>query len=258
MGWIGASEVPLWSVQHVNETGSTNADLLALARAGAPEGTVLVADHQTAGRGRRDRVWLAPPRSSLLASILVRPRLAAARLAVVTQAVAIAAADACVATAGVRAELKWPNDLLVGSRKLAGVLAESVLDPTGAVSAVVVGIGLNVSGPPGDSVSSEWPAGATALELEAGRPIERDDVLAALLDGLARLDQPTVTRRYRAELGTLGREVRVELPDGSFAGRAEDVRADGALVVLLPDGSRRSVTAGDVVHLRPAGKIDET
>jgi len=248
MGWIGASEVPHWSVRHVTETGSTNADLLGAARDGAPEGTVLVADHQTAGRGRRDRVWEAPPGSSLLVSILVRPTLPPSRLAVVTHAVALAARDACASVAGVRADLKWPNDLLVGERKLAGVLAESMLGAAGTVDAVVVGLGLNVNWPADGP--NDWPEGSTALNVEAGRSVDRDALLAAMLDGLGRLDEPIVVSRYRDELGTLGRQVRVELADELLVGRAVEVRADGALVVAMDDGSRRAVIAGDVVHVR--------
>ena len=248
MGWIGASEVPVWSVRRVAETGSTNADLLAEARAGAPEGTVLVADHQTAGRGRRDRVWAAPPGSSLLVSILVRPTLPPSRLALVTHAVALAARDTCASVADVQPDLKWPNDLVVGERKLAGVLAESVLGSAGVVEAVVVGLGLNVNWPL--DARHQWPDGATSLNAEAGHSVDRDQLLAAVLDGLSRLDEPTVVHRYRDELGTLGRHVRVELADEVLVGRAVDVRADGALVVALDDGSRRTVTAGDVVHVR--------
>ena len=121
-------------MEWVAETGSTNADLLTAARAGAPSGTVLVADHQTAGRGRLGRQWHAPPGSSLLASILFHEpgRTALHRY---TQAVGVAAVEACRSTAGVTAALKWPNDLLVGERKLAGVLAESApIDPRAAAT----------------------------------------------------------------------------------------------------------------------------
>ena len=246
-----------FEVRRVAETGSTNSDLLALARGGAPEGVVLVADHQTAGRGRLDRSWVAPPGSSLLVSLLLRPAaLRPSQLHAVTVAVALAASDALRREAGFEPVLKWPNDLLVDDRKLGGILAESVA--SGAqVEAVVVGMGLNLNWP--DDFPPELAATAVAANQVAGRPVDREAVLSSFLtalegryDGLAApggLEAQAV--EYRARCGTLGREVRVELASGSFAGTATDVTADGHLVVALPDGTTREVTAGDVVHLRP-------
>lgn len=234
-------------MQCVDETGSTNADLIASARAGALPGTVLVADHQTAGRGRLGRRWQAPPGSSLLASMLFHAD-GAEGLHRYTQAVALAAAEACRDVAGVTASLKWPNDLLVRDRKVAGVLAESAPLPSGAI-AVVVGIGLNItwrSPLPGDLVET-----MTALNLEAGRDIERDDALRSLL-GRLELEPPAdLHDRYRAALGTLGRQVRIEQVSDTFEGLAVDVRADGRLVVRTHTGDREVMT-GDVVHLRNA------
>src|ERR1700731_1016213 len=114
-----------WDVHWRSWVASTNAVAMEMARAGAPEGLVVVADHQTAGRGRLGRSWESPPGASLLASILLRPVLPPARLALCAGAVALAAADACAALTGVEPRLKWPNDLVVGGRKLAGILAES-------------------------------------------------------------------------------------------------------------------------------------
>jgi len=231
-------------VERVAETGSTNADVLAAARTGAPAGLVLVADHQSAGRGRLGRVWEAAPGDALLVSILFRPDGRTSdpggphRL---VQAVALAAGDACGDVAGVRPSLKWPNDLLVGERKLAGILAESLVEG-GVVTGVVVGLGLNVAAA---------PPGAVAAAEAAGREVDRLELLDALLDRLSRLDPATVAARYRSELATLGRRVRVELPGGSLEGTARDVAADGRLVVVTDDGERVEVAAGDVVHLRP-------
>jgi BirA family biotin operon repressor/biotin-[acetyl-CoA-carboxylase] ligase len=201
-----------------------------------------VADHQTAGRGRLGRTWEAPAGASLLMSVLLRPDLDTGRLHLVTAAVALAAADACHAVAGVQPELKWPNDLLVGDRKLAGVLAEADLP------AVVVGIGINVNW--GDE---PVPNGGVALDQVAGRPVARDDVLAALLDGLApRLgDWAAVASEHRRRCATIGRAVRVDLGDETFTGTAADVSDEGHLLVDV-GMCLRTVTAGDVVHLRPA------
>ncbi len=236
-----------WHVRHVAETGSTNDDLVADARRGAPSGTVLVADHQTAGRGRVGRRWDAPPGASLLVSVLVRPSAAAAeRLHGATQAVGLSAQAACVDVAGFRPELKWPNDLLVGQRKLAGVLSEAV---TGADVAVVMGMGLNVAWPP------EPTETAISASSVAGRAIGRDELLARYLEHLAvRLRQwegapAELLADYRAALATIGRAVRVERATGTIEGIAVDV-ADGGQLVVVSDGRRHEVSAADVVHLR--------
>lgn len=239
-----ATNRPGWRIEHVTETGSTNDDLVAAARDGAPSGTVLVTDHQTAGRGRLGRKWDAPPGASLLVSVLVRPSAAAARrLHGATQAVGLSAQAACVDVAGFKPDLKWPNDLLVGSRKLAGVLSEAV------PGAVVMGMGLNVAWPP------EPTELATSASSVAGRPIGRDEMLTCYLEHLAgRLaqweQQPDALHAdYRAALATIGREVRVELASTTIEGLAVDVAPDGQLVVAS-GGQQHLVSAADVVHLR--------
>ncbi|WP_195210275.1 biotin--[acetyl-CoA-carboxylase] ligase [Actinomarinicola tropica] len=243
----------------VESTGSTNADLLELARGGAPDGIVLVADHQSAGRGRLDRTWTAPAGSSLLFSTLVRPDLAPSDLHLLTTAVAVAASDACEAVAGVRPRLKWPNDLVVADgdgtdRKLAGILSESVVDG-GEVRAVVVGMGLNVNWPA--TLPDDLAATATSLNHLAGHDVDREQLLVAHLRGLevilAELASPggreALIIRYRHLSATLGRTVRVELASGALVGQAVDVDDAGHLVVEL-GGELVPVVAGDVVHLR--------
>ncbi len=231
-----------WDVRRLGEVDSTNRWALDMARQGAPEGLVAVADHQTAGRGRLGRRWEAPPGTCLLTSILLRPRhLPPARRHLVTAAVALAGADACAQVAGVAAELKWPNDLLVDDRKLAGVLAE------GEGDAVVAGIGINVT----------WAyEGATCLaeHLPAGHaPVDREALLDALLAGVAgrygRWDD--VAAEYQARCATVGRDVRVDLGERRvIEGRAVAVTGDGHLVVDAA-GEHHEVAAADVVHLRP-------
>jgi BirA family biotin operon repressor/biotin-[acetyl-CoA-carboxylase] ligase len=189
-----------WTVEHVAETGSTNADLLATAAA-RPDRSVLVADHQTAGRGRLDRRWEAPAGANLLVSILFHT--VPAHPSELTRRVALAAVDACRDVAGVDVTLKWPNDLLVGEAKLAGILAER-----NAAGSVVVGMGLNVG----------WaPEGAARLA-GSGRTVRPTDVLAALLAAYDALPEDG-HERYRAALGTLGRRVRIELPSGFLEAR---------------------------------------
>jgi BirA family biotin operon repressor/biotin-[acetyl-CoA-carboxylase] ligase len=240
-----------WTVRRFDEIDSTNAYLRAEARLGAPEGTVAVADYQLAGRGRMDRRWEAPAGSSLLVSFLFRPEFDPAELHLVTAAVALAAAEACREVAGVGPVLKWPNDLLVGEAKLAGVLAEADFHEASAC-AVVVGIGLNV----------DWPGpagvGGTCLRDLSGGQVDQgellDSLLAALSSRRSLLDSPAGRRAVAAELRerctTLGRRVRVELAAEAVVGVATEIDDAGHLVVQTPAG-RKTVSAGDVVHLRP-------
>lgn len=186
---------------------------------GLPLGSVVVADHQTGGRGRLGRRWEAPPGSSLLASFVLPMRPLA------TIAAGVAAAAAC----GERTRLKWPNDLLLEGRKLGGVLAEAHGDRC------VVGVGINL----------HWaPPGAAQLDAD------RDELLDSLYAGLGEwfaASEEDVLAAWRRRADTLGRRVRVELPSETFEGVALDIAPDGALIV---DG--RSVTVGDVVHLHSA------
>lgn len=243
----------------VAETSSTNADLLSEAARGAPEGVVLVADHQTAGRGRLGRSWESPPGASLLLSVLLRPRLEAAQAHLTATAVGVSAVAACKEVAGVDVRLKWPNDLLVAvdgdERKAGGILAESIIE-RGVLEAVVVGLGLNVNWP---AVLPDELAGiATALNLVAGGEIDREDLLVALLRELdgwcSQLEheegRDLLRATYLTRSATVGRDVRVERPDGTLEGRAVDVTVDGHLVVEDQTGSAVEIAAGDVVHLR--------
>jgi BirA family biotin operon repressor/biotin-[acetyl-CoA-carboxylase] ligase len=244
-------------VRHFDELDSTNTYLLAESRAGATEGVVVVADHQTAGRGRLGRTWEAPPGSSVLLSVLLRPDLGPADLHCCTALVALAAADAAAAC-GVDCGLKWPNDLVIGDRKVAGVLAEVAPAPPGATDprpAVVVGVGINVAwpGPPG--------TGGTCLADHApqGAVLDRNELIDLLLDAVAgrrpELDDPAGRARLadetRRRCATLGRRVRVETAAGTLTGTATGLTDAGHLVVRT-DGGDVEVAAGDVVHVRDA------
>lgn len=245
------------------ETGSTNADLAALAAGGAPEGVVLVADHQTAGRGRLGRTWTAPAGSSLLLSVLLRPSAPVGHAHALTTAVALAAREACAEVAGVTPALKWPNDLVVSvpgaggaERKLAGVLAESTLAGD-QLDAVVVGIGLNVNWP--RDLPEEIADLATALNHLVGTAVDRADLLAALLLGLDRRYTALLAPGGRAALrdeehaasATLGRRVRVLRAHDELEGVAVGFTDDGALRLEV-DTDVLVVPVGDVVHLRPS------
>ncbi len=239
-----------WDVRWFESLDSTNSYVLEQAAEGASEGMVAVADHQWAGRGRLDRRWESPPGSSLLTSILFRPTFDPAELHLCTTAVALAAAEACRRVAGVGPVIKWPNDLLVGEAKLAGVLAEA--DFTGEVCAVVVGIGINVAWPGPTTVRG------TCLDDLCGEPVDRHLLLEALLKALAvrrgLLDSPDGRQELAAELrqrcATLGQPVRVELAAEAISGVASEIDDAGRLIVQTATGPR-TVSAGDVVHLRP-------
>lgn len=241
-------------IRHVAETASTNADLLAQAREGAPEGIVLVADHQTAGRGRSDRVWTAPAGSSLLVSVLLRPEPARATRS--TLAMAAAVVDAVEEQAGISPRIKWPNDIVwpgrgdAADRKLGGILAEADWGGSGSL-AVVVGLGLNVNWPP--SFPDELRAVATSLNHITGRTHDRDALLAAILRALDRwYDHGALVDAVRARSATIGSRVRVHLATGEVEGRADEITDDGHLLVVTDSGAVHEVSAGDVVHARPA------
>ncbi|HUO49604.1 MAG TPA: biotin--[acetyl-CoA-carboxylase] ligase [Acidimicrobiales bacterium] len=249
-------------VRFLAETDSTNRYVADAARHGAPEGLVVAAGHQRAGRGRLGRRWEAPPGRNLLVSVLLRPSMPADQRHLCTAVVALAAAEACRQTAGVEPAIKWPNDLVVGDRKLAGILAEVAGDEP--APAVVVGIGVNCGWPAPDGEAGEPPLPealrdkATSLWREAGRRPEPLDVLEALLADLeprvADLADPPGRLRqasaFRRSCSTLGVEVRVDLDGDSVTGRALDVTPEGHLVVDVGT-CMRTIVAGDVVHLRP-------
>jgi BirA family biotin operon repressor/biotin-[acetyl-CoA-carboxylase] ligase len=248
-------------LRFLDSVDSTNDYVAREARIGAPEGLVVVADHQEAGRGRRGRRWSAPRGSSLLVSILLRPALPASHLHLVGVVVSLSAADACGSVAGVDVRLKWPNDLVAEGRKLGGVLVETQLAGD-QVRAAVAGIGLNVWWPQG--LPPELADEATTLGQLTDRTVRRPALLVALLESLetryasleSRSGQAAQLDDYRRRCDTLGRAVRVELagggpPPASFTGIAVDLDAEGHLVVE-DSGQARVVAAADVVHLRGA------
>lgn len=249
----------LWTtVRVVPSTGSTNADLLERAAdADAAEGEVLVTEEQTAGRGRLGRSWSSVPGASLTFSVLLRPAsVPAERRGWLPLLAGVAVASAVRSVTGVDARLKWPNDVLAGERKLAGILAEQ--SPDGA--AVVIGIGLNVVSPGGALPPGPGGLPATSLAAE-GATASRQDVLLAILERLAhwytafRADPDPaggLLEEYRVNCATLGRQVRAELPAGRvLAGLAVGIDASGSLLIAERDGEPATpVSAGDVIHLR--------
>ncbi len=240
---------------------STNTAMLAAAQDGAPHASVLVAEEQTAGKGRLGRTWTAPTRSGLFVSILVRPEVPAAAWTWLPLLAGLAARDAAARAGRLEIGLKWPNDLVVGAgeladRKLGGILCETV---PGAV-VVVVGIGINVT-----LRQHELPVPqACSLALAGAESTDRDTLLRALLrsfgDWYTRWSEAGgdaeaagLRDAYLRACVTLGREVRAELPGGRVVtGRASGVDRAGALLVTTADQGETPIGAGDVVHLRPA------
>jgi BirA family biotin operon repressor/biotin-[acetyl-CoA-carboxylase] ligase len=257
----------------VVETGSTNVDVASILAERDPSvdraPVVLVADHQTAGRGRRDRTWEAPPGSSLLMSIgLPVGDLDPDRWSLVNAAVALATVDAAPDL-----RVKWPNDLVAAGAgpdgadlKVGGILAELHPDLGGLGPCLVVGLGLNLNW---GTMPDELAAAATSLDILLGGPVDAEVVVTDLLVALdsrwlALLESPApgvdeLLDAYRSRSATLGRRVAVELDaaagtgEGGVTGTAVDVDATGALVIADDAGERRTITVGDVVHLRPTG-----
>ncbi len=229
---------------------STNLLLADRASTGAEEGLVVLAEEQTAGMGRRQRRWFAPYGTSVLMSILLRPSIPAADGFLITMMASVATLNAIEAETGLVGALKWPNDVLLHGRKTAGVLVESHIQ-SGAVVAAIVGIGINVNFDPAQI--PDIPPGATSLMVEAGRPVPRVPLIRALLrraDDLYDLVKAgqgiQVVQLWRERLSTVGRRVRVLLPQETVEGVAEEVTYQGGLVIRLDDGSRRTVHAGEV------------
>jgi len=252
----------LWrEIEVVPSAGSTNADLLARALAGEPEGVVLAAEEQTAGRGRMGRTWVSPPYAALTFSLLIRPDVPPARRGWLPLLTGVAVATAVTEVTGVQARLKWPNDLLAGEAKLAGILAEAAGD------AVVVGIGLNVSTEPAELSHLLAPTRpgalpATSLRAAGATALDRASLLLAILGEFEHWyrawqraggdpDRSGLRAEYTRLSATIGRTVRAELPGGqALSGPVAGVDSDGRLLVRVSSGSEVAVAAGDVVHLR--------
>ena len=230
-----------WWVTRVSETGSTNTDLVKMAVEGAKHHSVLMADFQTAGKGRLDRTWVAEPGANLLVSLLFRTDETRERpLHQFTQMVGLSAARACSLRTGISPDMKWPNDLLIDNKKVSGILAQ------GGSNFVVVGIGVNVNWAPPDAMSL-----ALAAPARTTTPADLLHSMLSEIDALEKLSPSEMHGVYSSHLATLGQAVRVEMAEGHMVeGRAIDVREDGRLVVLDDCAISHLIDTGDVVHLR--------
>ena len=239
-------------VEYRARVESTNDVARQLADAGAAEGALVIADEQTAGRGRLGRAWIAPPRSSLLMSMILRPNLAPSQTARVTMAVALGACAGIHAAVGLDAELKWPNDILLRGKKCGGILAESSTVEE-RVEYVIVGLGLNANF--ARALVDGIPADATTIADELGAPTPRALLAQAILRAIERYylrlrAGDNLRDEFAARLTTLKQRVHAQAPWGAEEGVAEDVDDDGALLLRRADGSSVRLIAGDVTLAR--------
>jgi BirA family biotin operon repressor/biotin-[acetyl-CoA-carboxylase] ligase len=240
-----------WRIEVIEQTASTNIEVENRFRDGDTEGLVLVAEHQTSGRGRMGREWVTPPRSSLTLSFLLVPEgIPAERWSWLPLLTGVAAADAVRRVTGVDVRLKWPNDLLAADgRKIGGILLERVEDD--GLAAAIVGVGINCSQRPEELPIPE----AASLQMVTGDPVDRLTLLAALVEDLGiRYDEwragTDMRPAYLERCATPGQDVKVAVPGGEVLGRAVDVDAGGRLVVRTDAGEEQHLGAGDVVHVR--------
>ena len=237
-------------VHYFPTVGSTNDVARELASSGAPEGTLVIANEQTAGRGRMGRQWLAPPDTSLLLSIILRPCLPVEQSHRLVMACGLAVAEACGALTGLLVQVKWPNDLQLNGKKLAGILAESAVSGD-ELEWVVVGIGLNVN--QAFDASDSLGGTATSLRMASGSEQDRALVLAQsmarLKEWYGRLDDESLTEAWRERCITLGQHIRVSTPAGLLQGLAEDIDASGALWLRDDSGRRHHLTSGEATLL---------
>ena len=226
---------------------STNNRAKQLAAQGAPHGMLVIADSQTAGRGRFDRSFHSPASGGIYLSIILRPDADAAHAVRITPMAAVAVARAVEHTAGIAAQVKWVNDVYIKDRKLCGILCEAAMGKDGRMDYVVVGIGVNVA--PMD-FPPELSGIATSLSNACGRSISRTQLLAALVEELnslyPQLEDGGFMDEYRARSNVIGREVNVLRGGTGFAARAVDIDGEGGLIVELPDGSRETLHSGEI------------
>ena len=243
----------LWqeSVLWFDSIDSTNTHALKLARQGAPHGTVLIADHQTGGRGRRGRSFHSPSGCGIYMSAILRPQCKPQKIMHLTCAAAVALCDAVEASCGLRPGIKWTNDLVCGKRKIAGVLTELGFDSSGNVAFAVVGIGINCCQNESD-FPEELRGIAGSLASVTGREIDRAKVAAAMMDALYRMDaqllsgKETILAQYRRDCITLGQEISLVRGEEVRHGKAIDMDEAGALVVEFPNGHTETVNSGEV------------
>ncbi len=236
------------------EVDSTNRLARDLAISGAVEGTLVVAETQTGGRGRKGRNWFSPPGEGIYLSLVLRPRFQPAEAPKMTLLAGVALAETLIPMVPSRITIKWPNDVLAGAKKLAGILIE-VSTEIDAIDYMIVGVGLNVNTPP-ERFPDELRKRATSLVAEIGHPVRRADILGAFLERFERYYDLTgregfapVIRRWRVLSDMAGRRVRVNSFNGSLEGTIAGIDDDGVLLVMTVDGTIQGVISGDIEYL---------
>lgn len=232
-------------IEYLQTVDSTNRYARALAQQGAPHGTLVLADEQTAGRGRRGRGWISPAGEGVFMSLILRPQAHPSQVARLSLLTALAVAEGIAGETGLDASIKWPNDIVVGGSKVCGMLLEMNADEQ-SVHDVVAGVGINVHQ---TAFPEEIARTASSLDLLSGRRQSRAALVRAFLGAFERamaLSDADMMRAYRGRSATLGQRVQVVSLSGTFTGVAEAVTDAGALVVLGDDGERREVLAADV------------
>lgn len=241
-----------WQVHWFDTIDSTNDRAKAMAENGAPHGTVLIAGHQTNGRGRMGRSFSSPAGQGIYLSVILRPNCRAEQLMHLTCSAGVAMCDAVELVTGHRPGLKWINDLVMRNRKLGGILTElSVAPDTGLVTYAVIGIGLNCKQTP-ENFPPEIRDIAISLETAVNHPVDTAKMAAAMVDSLFRMDQQLLTQQaqilaaYRQDCITIGKNILVHRADSTIPGKAVDIDEQGGLLVSFPDGTMRAVSSGEV------------
>ncbi len=256
-GALGTRIMGRPSVVIFKETDSTNLQAKILASRGAPEGTVVVADTQTQGRGRRGRSWFSPAGQSIYTSIILRPPMAPAQAPRITLMTAVAVART-LRDIGLDARIKWPNDILVKGKKIAGILTE-ISTEMDLVDWVVVGLGLNVN-TPADQMPPEIRPIATSMQIQKGRPVSRIELLCTLLEnfetGYEQLKTEgfgPIMEQWRQMTDIIGQRVYVDVMETRYFGTVAAVDDDGVLILKDDQGRTRRIFSGDVGKVRPNG-----
>lgn len=242
-----------WAARNLcccDEIDSTNLEIIRLAKEGAPHGMLVTADAQSAGRGRLGRNWISPKGTGIWMSILLRPDIAPCAASMLTLVAALAVVKGIDHETGLPVQIKWPNDVVLGGRKLCGILTEMSTE-AGAIRYVAAGIGINVN-------MTEFPPEvsqtATSLRLELGREVAREPLIARIMEAfeayydkfLETQDLSGLTEEYNRRSVNLGRQVRVLDPAGTFQGEAMGIDTQGSLLVKMADGQVRQVISGEV------------
>lgn len=238
------------NIIYYERTGSTNEDAMRLAKEGAASGTVIVADFQEAGKGRRGRNWVSPPGSNLYFTLILKPDFAPDKAAMLTLVMALSVAQALEDKTGISPGIKWPNDIVINGKKVCGILTEMTLEAA-SIEAVVIGVGVNVSQ---TDFPDDLKDSATSLRLEGVQQIERMQLLDCILEYfdknykiyLQKLDLSGLREAYEAYLVNCGKEVRVLEPTGEYEGRALGINENGELLVETKESGIQRIYAGEV------------